>query len=583
MKTAFSRSLYLALLVILFQMITVVTAAPPQLVKDINATLNATGSDPQNFCAVGSVVFFTATDITHGTELWKSDGTLSGTVLLKNIGPGDSSSEPANLTVVDNKLYFTANDGIVGFRLWMSDGTSAGTFPVNGIVDASNLTVVGNTLYFMRNQGSTGNELWKIDDMVTGPVLVKTLGQGGQEFAAIEATSAGGTLFFMTRASPLHGQPQANLYRLWKSNGTESGTVPLKDFVNDGYELQVPLPEPPTRLFYLTAVGDALFFAACDETSGWELWRSDGTEGGTVPVKDILEGTESSHPVSLTAVGSNLYFTADSESDAELKELWKSDGTKVGTVKVMDIENGISITNPTLLTALNNTLYFGATSGSYNHALWKSNDIGTFVVKDIEPSALAAVGSTLYAAVSGNQLWKSDGTTSGTLLAKEFDSGMINPLMFKAVGNALYFQADDSLHGYEPWKTVDSVVGAFMVKDIYGGSNSSSPSIIVAVDSVSFFVADDGIHGRELWKSDGTVSGTFMVKDINPGGMGAQPSDLIAIGDILYFKAYDPSTGYELWRSDGTDSGTFMVRDILFGSEGSDPSALTVMNNNLGS
>ena len=61
-----------------------------------------------------------------GTELWKSDGTESGTVLVEDINPGGSSF-PQYLTNVAGTLFFFANDGNSGQELWKSDGTATGT------------------------------------------------------------------------------------------------------------------------------------------------------------------------------------------------------------------------------------------------------------------------------------------------------------------------------------------------------------------------------------------------------------------------------------------------------------------------
>ena len=86
-----------------------------------------------------------------------------------------------------------------------------------------------------------------------------------------------------------------------------------------------------------------------------------------------------------------------------------------------------------------------------------------------------------------------------------------------------------------------------MVKDINSGSSSSSPYQLTAVGNTLYFVANDGTNGAELWKSDGTASGTVMVKDINPGSSNGDISYLTAVGDNFYFRAYNPSTGYELY------------------------------------
>src|SRR5438270_914055 len=67
----------------------------PQLLRDVNAKIAS--SNPSHLTAVGATIFFTANDGVKGVELWKSDGTVSGTGLVKDIRPGSTGSYPEQL------------------------------------------------------------------------------------------------------------------------------------------------------------------------------------------------------------------------------------------------------------------------------------------------------------------------------------------------------------------------------------------------------------------------------------------------------------------------------------------------------
>ena len=157
----------------------------------------ATATPAPTLTDVGGTLFFTAYDGTHGEELWKSDGTEAGTVLVKNIRPGDYGSElHPSLTDVGGTLFFTAIRRHPRRRSCGSpDGTEAGTVMVKNIdpgarsSDPSDLTGVGATLFFAADDGTHGQELWKSDGTEAGTVLVKDINAGGKFRVASRGTA----------------------------------------------------------------------------------------------------------------------------------------------------------------------------------------------------------------------------------------------------------------------------------------------------------------------------------------------------------------------------------------------------------
>lgn len=62
------------------------------------------------------LLYFTDWDTTYGGELWRSDGTEIGTVLVKDINPGSNPSGQASLTIrrQGNRFSPLANRAVTG-------------------------------------------------------------------------------------------------------------------------------------------------------------------------------------------------------------------------------------------------------------------------------------------------------------------------------------------------------------------------------------------------------------------------------------------------------------------------------------
>ena len=501
------------------------------MVKDI--VPGPDSSNPVNLSFLGDTLYFWANTAVNGYELWKSDGTAPGTVMLKDIQPGPDPSLPVyhgKAAVLNDALYFTANTDTHGTELWKTDGTEAGTVMVKDIYPETDdwgnaysswpheLTAVNGVLYFGAESAIYGKELWKSDGTEAGTVMVKDIYPGTDDWGyaysswPYDLAAIGDTLYFLT-----------DLNGLWKSDGTASGTIMVKD-ITPAWNSSLPRN--------LTLVGDALYFATFGETDGYELWQSDGTEAGTGIVKAIGDSAEITM---FAAAGDTLFFTTYTAADRE--ELWSSDGTESGTILVMDVATGRDLSLAIEVAASGSVLYFTADTDAF-----------------------------------GQELWKSDGTTIATMPVKDIVPGpsSSSPDKLISMGDKLYFMATDGLHGYSLWQSDGTSPGTLFVATIpvtpypYG----SYPHDFVDVGGVTLFVADDGLHGLELWRSDGTTEGTTMVKDIWPGiddwyGPNAsEPKELSVMGDMVYFSAYTDDYGGELWKSDGTEAGTVLVKDI---------------------
>jgi ELWxxDGT repeat protein len=589
------------------------TPAGTVMVKDIRA--GAEGSTPRQLRNVNGTLFFIANDGSRGEELWRSDGTAAGTKIVKDLRAGAASSGPGNLINVQGTLFFTGDDGAKGNELWQSDGTAAGTKLVKDVrpgssgSEVSHLTFANGELYFTANDGSHGQELWRSDGTPAGTALVKDIQTGSLGSRPNYLINVNGKLFF--------GADDNSGRKLWRSDGTAAGTVLVKD-VAPAFSRAIP-----DSTAYLGGINlgfvnlnGKLLFSASDSSHGFELWRSDGTSGGTALVKDIREGTASSRPLELTNVGGTLFFEAsdDKQTFGPSYKLWRSDGTAAGTVLVADrplqpaedpdgqpqyMEDLVFLANA------GGRLFFDAPASGNNFGLWTSDGTaaGTLLLSDVVIAhasyasydlgylvqGRAAVDGKLFFTARedsldpgrhGFELWISDGTVEGTTLVKDIWPGRYSayPTNLTNTSGVVFFAADDGVHGDELWRSDGTEAGTTLVKDIHPGAGGTIFSSFVNINGILYFSADGVGKGKEVWRSDGTAEGTFRITDLNPSLADSSPGNLTNVGGTLFFTATDGASGVELWRSDGTAAGTSRVKDIKPGSASSSPADLTNVN-----
>ncbi len=424
------------------------------------------------------------------------------------------------------------------------------------------------------------------------PILVKDINPGNPSGILPNSNAAvvGNTMYFNTSSDTLEDN-------LWKTDGTEAGTVFVKNFSVDF--------EGNRQNFY-AVYNDQLYFTARQPGTGKELWHTDDLDGAVLAAGDLCPGP-CSGAYYLNPTSNYYYVTYNGKLFFQhSRELWSSDGTTAGTKLFKDIDpvsGGYGY--PFGFAVFQGKLYFAADSADTSTELWTSDGTaeGTHLLKNINTSPYGncrmgtpVVGTDAFYFWAtdnndkGTELWKSDGTAAGTMQLKEIRPGNGSgqpgyfgsiPLTNSAwVGNQLLFSAEDDDAGAELWVTDGTEAGTKMLVNIRPGSLGSSIQFFAAIAGKAYFRAR-GSEGHELWVSDGTVAGTHLVKDINPGnGHGISPdlSLRYAInGNKIYFTANDGAHGEELWVTDGTTAGTQMVFDLNPGSMGSSPTNFKVM------
>lgn len=312
-------------------------------------------------------------------------------------------------------------------------------------------------------------------------------------------------------------------------------------------------------------------------------------------IKDIFTGTKGAcaDTFSMMTVGTRTFFTANNGVIGN--ELWVTDGTEAGTKLVKDIYAGALSSNPQYFMQLNNTLFFFATNAATGTELWKSDgtDAGTVLVKDIYAGAFSSYFNTFSktsTAILGNQLffiantskegvelWKTDGTTAGTVLVKDIDPGFLDsdPALFTIFNNKLYFDADEDL-----WQSDGTTAGTTLVKDF-----TAIYSIDVFKNELFVGASVSSVDDVGLWKISGAAS--VLITGINTTGNSyglvsyTKNPLFIGYGDYMYFakRGVNPTT--ELWRTNGLTIGTSVFKTFQFGAGGFAPQGFRIANNTL--
>ena len=302
---------------------------------------------------------FDADDGIHGRELWVSDGTASGTLMVGDIETGDGIDYTSEITEWMNGVVFTTN-GQQGQRMWWTNGSvttsiwqapwlssSASSDLMNQSASLSSLgqdMLLGDDdrLWFAAKEANIGLEVMQLDSdgtitmydlhpfgdsspseaMRSNNGVVLVAGDGtGRQLAYLDGSGGVQWLTSMTKegtTTPVTTMaPKLGLHQIGDTiifdvvyRGADATLFSYSFATSNLVELSSTILAPGHSLESVTN-GHTIWFDCVLASTGMELCQTDGTVEGTHLTIDLMQGISSSLPQALMYTDSMLYVLAE--------------------------------------------------------------------------------------------------------------------------------------------------------------------------------------------------------------------------------------------------------------------------------
>lgn len=398
----------------------------------------------------------------------------------------------------------------------------------------------------------------------------------------------------------------------------------LKD-INPGVEGSdpgYPLSASTTHTY-----GNMILFVANTATSGVELWKTDGTTGGTLLLKDINAGTAGSNPSMFTNYNGQVYFIA---SNGGSYGIWKTDGTTAGTVLVADAGIAATISLPEVILRCVFHVYDGSLYFTQGTQLIKINVSQTTIHLANMPqgSSFAAAANKIFYQTTERSAVNS--TYYLFLNALDIVTGIITPEISSveaglgnfpsaiSVNNNFFFIRKNyvsqsvTIYSYNIASTAATLITGSYFSEIFDfkildgilyfvgksslSSNTSSYKICKVVNNaveVVYTTTDNiqllsvingalyfqqrlaGLPDVTLFKTNGLAGDAQAINTF-----GGNITELNNTNNWIYFSVTNNNLGYELWKTDGTLANTSLIQDKVTGAGSFKPNKLTPLINN---
>ncbi|HVR97493.1 MAG TPA: hypothetical protein VMW27_12820 [Thermoanaerobaculia bacterium] len=502
-------------------------------------------------------------------RLGRTDGTAAGTFLLtEELSSGDYL-EPLKIYVVPgaDAVFFSACPlGVCS--LWRSDGTVDGTAaflsPLDGtrFFDPRGLTVWRQRLYFLtpHGEGSTP-ELWSTDGTADG---IRRLHEA-RDFRGSRSLS---------RFAPLVATPSHLFFTsgetgedLWATDGSPEGTRRVADFA--------PTCDPSCYtpgVYSISAWGDEVFFAVRPDGRPLEIWRSDGTNPGTHPLRELPPGID--YADHFQRVGGHWLFLATYEDGPST--LWTA-GDNFQNAAPLTLCDGGCPTVYELPRNVSPGVWLFTGNDEHSFALWSTDGVRARRLADVCPELdLSPNGPDLFPGPDGKlyfrvcpqtycvpeqrQLWVTDGSPAGTHQI----GGEVSAVGF--FRGLVYFGSSPPSGPGAELRVSDGEPGLGRRIAILRRYRPGSDPLFQAFGNRVLLAGAAETDRVSLWTSDGTQSGTLPVAELPADADRLFGDFLPPVGSRQLFTVgrlnEDQTETAEIWRTDGTAQGTEIVATL---------------------
>jgi ELWxxDGT repeat protein len=364
---------------------------------------------------------------------------------------------------------------------------------------------------------------------------------------------------------------------LWSTDGTAAGTVQASSSL---------CPARCVQITVLAVWRGLAFLRTVPEIQPAQLWRTDGTPGGTFPLRGPAGEALGSYEVVGDPESDAVYFVPYTVAN----EVWRSDGTAAGTRPVRAAD-GSAFEYPRGLTFWKGRLYFVArhypASGDPRTGLWSTDGTaaGTLFLTPVEeadaPPRLVATPSHLFftAGPDGKDLWATDGTPAGTRGLADLPYPPCPPPVFEcfspdvdsveAFGDAVYFKVLNRGDRAEIWRSDGTEAGTRPLIGLPEDQVQNLGELHRLAGRWIFPIAPQGHINSDpsvLWTADDGFAHAAPLTGCAGGACPALAGPLADLGAGRWlFAGRDPVHGVEPWITDGTGPGTRLLADVCPG------------------